>query len=282
MDIKAFTREIGFDLAGVADVTALRGDFQLEPETRERFPLAVSLGKGLSDAVLEDIRDHPTSVYFHHYRQMNFFLDRGALLVADRIQKSGLPVPGGRRLPDRRLGQAAGPSLAQARRPRRRPGLVRAEQPARQRGARFALPSGHGPHRHAARTGPPARPRLPLLPCLRRRVPGPGHQGHPGGLRPSGLLRDAQGFPQEGLHDAVHLRHLRARLPRPQVGPGPIRASGDSDLQSRQAAEVPVDQLAQLAHGRAGGGSPPTHGRGPSAPRSCQRGGATVDAARPQ
>ena len=89
MDIKAFARELGFDLVGIADVTALRGDFLLEPESRERFPLAVSLGKGLSDAVLEDIRDRPTSIYFHHYRQMNFFLDRGALLVADRIQKSG-------------------------------------------------------------------------------------------------------------------------------------------------------------------------------------------------
>ncbi len=89
MDIKAFARELGFDLVGIADVTALRGDFLLEPESRERFPLAVSLGKGLSDAVLDDIRDRPTSIYFHHYRQMNFFLDRGALLVADRIQKSG-------------------------------------------------------------------------------------------------------------------------------------------------------------------------------------------------
>lgn len=89
MDIKDFARELGFDLAGIADVTSLRGDFLLEPGTRERFPLAVSLGKGLSDTVLDDIRDRPTSIYFHHYRQMNFFLDRGALLVADRIQKSG-------------------------------------------------------------------------------------------------------------------------------------------------------------------------------------------------
>jgi epoxyqueuosine reductase len=88
-EIKAFARETGFDLCGVADVTALRSDFQFEPVTRERFTRAVSLGKGLSDAVLDDIRDHPTSVYFHHYRQMNFFLDRGALLVADHIQKKG-------------------------------------------------------------------------------------------------------------------------------------------------------------------------------------------------
>lgn len=89
MDIKSLALASGFDLAGVADVTALRGDFLLEPETRDRFPRAVSLGKSLSDAVLDDIRDHPTSIYFHHYRQMNFFLDRGALLLADRIQKDG-------------------------------------------------------------------------------------------------------------------------------------------------------------------------------------------------
>ncbi len=88
-DLKAFALGLGFDLFGVADVTALRSDFQLEPETRDRFGLAVSLGKRLSDAVLDDIQDRPTPIYFHHYRQMNFFLDRGALLVADEIQKRG-------------------------------------------------------------------------------------------------------------------------------------------------------------------------------------------------
>lgn len=88
-DLRAFALDLGFDLFGVADVAALRGDFLLEPATRDRFPRAVSLGKALSDAVLDDILDHPTSIYFHHYRQLNFFLDRGALLLADRIQKEG-------------------------------------------------------------------------------------------------------------------------------------------------------------------------------------------------
>jgi epoxyqueuosine reductase QueG len=88
-DLKAFALGLGFDLFGVADVTSLRDDFLLDPGTRERFALAVSLGKRLSDPVLDDIRDHPTEIYFHHYRQMNFFLDRGALLIADHIQKQG-------------------------------------------------------------------------------------------------------------------------------------------------------------------------------------------------
>jgi len=94
-ELEAFALGLGFDLFGVADVAGMRGDFLLEPATRDRFGLAVSLGKGLSDAVLEDIRDHPTAIYFHHYRQTNNFLDRGALLVADHIQKRGfgsLPI----------------------------------------------------------------------------------------------------------------------------------------------------------------------------------------------
>lgn len=94
-ELRAFALGLGFDIFGVADVTGMRGDFLLEPGTRERFGLAISLGKGLNDPVLDDIRDHPTAIYFHHYRQMNAFLDRGALLVADHIQKRGfasLPV----------------------------------------------------------------------------------------------------------------------------------------------------------------------------------------------
>ncbi|MCK7514949.1 MAG: hypothetical protein MZV70_70390 [Desulfobacterales bacterium] len=93
--LREFALGLGFDLFGVADVRGIRGEFLLEPETRDKFGLAVSLGKRLSDAVLEDIRDHPTSIYFHHYRQANGFLDRGALLVADDIQKRGfaaLPI----------------------------------------------------------------------------------------------------------------------------------------------------------------------------------------------
>jgi epoxyqueuosine reductase len=94
-DLRAFALDLGFDLFGVADVTAFRDGFLLEPATRARFDRAVSLGKALSGAVLDDIRDRPTALYFHHYRQTNAFLDRGALLVADALQKQGfraLPI----------------------------------------------------------------------------------------------------------------------------------------------------------------------------------------------
>jgi epoxyqueuosine reductase QueG len=88
-ELKAHALELGFDLFGIADVTGLRDGFLLEPGTRDRFPYAVSLGKALSDAVLEDIRDRPTALYLHHYRQTNYFLDRGAFLLADHIRKRG-------------------------------------------------------------------------------------------------------------------------------------------------------------------------------------------------
>lgn len=88
-ELKARALELGFDLFGVADITGLREGFLLEAGTRDRFPLAISLGKGLSDAVLEDIRDRPTALYLHHYRQTNYFLDRGAFLLADHIRKQG-------------------------------------------------------------------------------------------------------------------------------------------------------------------------------------------------
>ncbi len=87
--IKAFALDIGFDLFGVADICDLRQEFRLEEKTRRRFGLAISLGKRLNGAVLDDLVDRPTLLYFHHYRQINAFLDRGALLVADFIERNG-------------------------------------------------------------------------------------------------------------------------------------------------------------------------------------------------
>ena len=93
--IRKFAHELGFSLFGAADVAPIREGFLLSPELKARFGLAVSLGKRLLDAVLDDIQDHPTPLYFHHYRQTNNFLDRGALLLASHIQDLGfqaLPI----------------------------------------------------------------------------------------------------------------------------------------------------------------------------------------------
>ncbi len=87
--IKAFCLEAGFSLFGSADITGIRNEFLLSDAIRSRFPRAIALAKRLSDSVLEDIQDLPTALYFHHYRQMNNFLDRAALQVADHIQDMG-------------------------------------------------------------------------------------------------------------------------------------------------------------------------------------------------
>jgi epoxyqueuosine reductase QueG len=94
--IKALAEEMEFSLCGVADITGIRKDFHLDLDFVSRFDRAICLGKRLLDPVIEDIKDRPTRLYFHHYRQLNFFLDRGAFLLSSRIQDQGfqaLPIP---------------------------------------------------------------------------------------------------------------------------------------------------------------------------------------------
>ena len=93
--LRTFCLDLGFSLYGAADVADIRDGFLLADRLKARFPRAVSLGKGLVDDVLDDIEDKPTPLYFHHYRQINYFLDRGALLVAAHIKELGfaaLPI----------------------------------------------------------------------------------------------------------------------------------------------------------------------------------------------
>lgn len=94
-EIREYAESLGISLFGVADVRSLRDGFLLGPGTSGRFDFALSMGVRLSDAVLEDIRSEPTPLYFHHYKQANYLLDRVAHLVALGIQETGrqaLPV----------------------------------------------------------------------------------------------------------------------------------------------------------------------------------------------
>ncbi len=78
----------GASLFGVADLS--------EIETPASFPYAVSAAVRLSKAILDDIDEHPTKIYFHHYRMVNGLLDRIALKLTLHIQEQGyqaLPVP---------------------------------------------------------------------------------------------------------------------------------------------------------------------------------------------
>lgn len=94
LDKKA--KKLGFSLFGVADITGFREKFYLDKKTISRFGRAISLGKRLLDSILDDIRDQPTTLYLHHYRKLNYFLDREAMSLSYYIQELGfkaLPIP---------------------------------------------------------------------------------------------------------------------------------------------------------------------------------------------
>ena len=83
-------------LFGVADINEIRDEFFLSQEVIKKFDWAISLGKRLLDSIIDDIKDRPTHLYFHHYRQLNFYLDRAAFLLSSYIQNKGflaLPIP---------------------------------------------------------------------------------------------------------------------------------------------------------------------------------------------
>lgn len=94
-NLNDLSESLGFSLFGVADIQGAREGFNMDPEVSAKFPRAVVMGKRLLDAVIETVIDAPNALYFHHYRQLNFFLDRGAFLFASAVQDMGykaLPI----------------------------------------------------------------------------------------------------------------------------------------------------------------------------------------------
>jgi epoxyqueuosine reductase QueG len=90
-------RESFLDLIGVADPgRAAQGCLELTGATSERFPRAIVVAVRVSPGVLSTLVDGPNLLYLHHYRQLNFQLDRGALRIVQEIERMGyaaLPVP---------------------------------------------------------------------------------------------------------------------------------------------------------------------------------------------
>ncbi len=94
--LRQFSLDMGLDLFGVADVNPARSEFRLRAELRDSFHWGIVLGKRVLTPVLEDVIDGPTPLYYHHYRQLNFFLDRAAFILAASIRDKGfrsLPIP---------------------------------------------------------------------------------------------------------------------------------------------------------------------------------------------
>jgi len=95
--LKEFALGLGATLFGVCDLTKLKGEFlDLSPDAIKGLNRGVCLAVRLSDKIIESIIDRPTKLYFYHYRQVNYLLDRLALELTQFIQNRGssaLPIP---------------------------------------------------------------------------------------------------------------------------------------------------------------------------------------------
>ncbi len=120
-NLKDITLTEGASLFGVADLSKVKtDDFLIDKKLLDKLPYAISIGVALSPTVLEEIIDHPTQLYFHHYRQINLLLDQIALKVTQYIIKKGfsaLPIAASQivdwqnqkaHLSHKRIGVAAG------------------------------------------------------------------------------------------------------------------------------------------------------------------------------
>ncbi len=96
LNLKKYCRNLGIDLFGVADISGIKKEFAISKKVLEKLDKAICLGMRLSGAILEDIPDAPTRLYFHHYKTVNAALDQAAFKLTNYIQKKGylaLPIP---------------------------------------------------------------------------------------------------------------------------------------------------------------------------------------------
>jgi epoxyqueuosine reductase QueG len=95
--LKAVCHQWGSSLFGVADLRSFeREKILLSPSLIDRVPYAISVGFHLSDAILEEIENQPTPLYFHHYQRINILLDTIGLIVTSATQDLGyqaMPIP---------------------------------------------------------------------------------------------------------------------------------------------------------------------------------------------
>jgi epoxyqueuosine reductase QueG len=78
---------VGFGVCRLADVRT--DDAHLPPELLARLGTALSIALPVAPEVLSTIEDRPNQLYEHHYRQVNFALDRLGLELVNRIHALG-------------------------------------------------------------------------------------------------------------------------------------------------------------------------------------------------
>lgn len=95
--IRALSQRWGGSLFGVADLHSFKKEeILLTPSLIDQLSYGISVGFHLSDAILEEIENQPTPLYFHHYQRVNILLDTIGLIVTSTIQNLGyqaVPIP---------------------------------------------------------------------------------------------------------------------------------------------------------------------------------------------
>lgn len=94
--LKKLVLQNGAVLFGVADADKIKSPVYLEKNIVKGLPYAISIAVKVSSKILDEIEDHPTKLYFHHYRALNQMLDQIALIVSSVIESknfNALPVP---------------------------------------------------------------------------------------------------------------------------------------------------------------------------------------------
>ena len=88
--IKTLCHQWGGSLFGVADLRPFKKEeILLPPSLMDKLSYGISVGFHLSDAILEEILNQPTPLYFHHYQRVNILLDTVGLIVTSAIQDLG-------------------------------------------------------------------------------------------------------------------------------------------------------------------------------------------------
>lgn len=88
-EIKKLLTSAGATIFGVADIGQIKKDFKIKKNIINKLNRAVCIGVRLSDAIIDEIDDHPTLAYYHHYRRINNLLDDICLKLTNFIQREG-------------------------------------------------------------------------------------------------------------------------------------------------------------------------------------------------
>ncbi|MDD5045021.1 MAG: hypothetical protein PHG51_05730, partial [Candidatus Omnitrophica bacterium] len=95
-ETEKLAKGLGIELFGIADISGIKDEIKISAQALKKLDRAIILGMRVSSVLLEEIEDHPTRLYFQHYRTLNAALDQAALRVTNWLQAHGyraLPVP---------------------------------------------------------------------------------------------------------------------------------------------------------------------------------------------